>query len=663
MLGARPRLFTTYIAGVSALGAALFIAVLTVFQGLEVSEFGWPFVVLLPFVVVGERYPLRVPRGADQGVITVSTTFAFAILLSRGTAAAMLALTLSSVAADILLRKPAWKVLFNAAQMTTSVVTAGAVLGLLTGGAPFGAPIELGTRELPAALLAAAAFYGTNVLLTVVAVAWGTQASVIDLLRRDLRFQALTAAVLLSLSPIVAAAADRSLALVPLFVVSMAAVYKSVAIYLEREFQALHDPLTGLPNRGLFTDRVEQAIVASTRLGRRTAVMMIDLDGFKEVNDTLGHPAGDRLLSDIGRRLESTLRQVDTVARLGGDEYGVVLWNVADADAVDPIVTKLRAVIESPFTFGDVTLGVEGSVGVALTPEHGDDAESLIRHADAAMYEAKRTRSGHRVYSGEDSGQTTRMTLIVGLREAIEQGSLVLHYQPKVTLRTGQTLGVEALVRWDQPGRGLVAPDAFIPLAEQTGLMGKLTRYVLDAALAQNARWRRRGLDLRVAVNISARDLQDPGFPALVDGLLRRWELEPWWVELEITESAIMSDPTRALDVLTQLHRMGVVLALDDFGTGTTSLTQLQHLPVDVIKIDKSFVVNLVAGAPDEVIVRTIIDLGRGLGLEVVAEGVESEFLWDRLGSFGCDVAQGFYLSAPVPAAELEAWMAASGRR
>jgi diguanylate cyclase (GGDEF)-like protein len=433
------------------------------------------------------------------------------------------------------------------------------------------------------------------------------------------------------------------------------------------EHQALHDALTNLPNRTLFHDRVGQALVSARREHIPVAVMIMDLDRFKEVNDTLGHASGDELLKQVGVRLRAALRESDTVARLGGDEFGVLLPRVVDSAAAVSVARKLRKALEEPFTIHSLALQIEASVGIALYPEHGDDVHSLLQRADVAMYVAKEHPAGCEVYARErDDYSPDRLTLLTELRRAIDTGELVLHYQPKAELRSGEVNGVEALVRWSHPERGLVRPDEFIPLAQKTGVIVPLTFFVLNEALRQCRTWQLEGLELCVGVNLSARNLLDVNLPDTVGELLAKWELPPSLLELEITESTILADPIRAMHVLSRLSGMGVRLAIDDFGTGYSSLAYLKRLPVDELKIDKSFVQGMEDDENDAVIVRSTIDLGRNLGLRVVAEGVETAEAWRQLASLGCDVAQGYYLSRPVPAAELASWLRASregGRR
>jgi diguanylate cyclase (GGDEF)-like protein len=424
------------------------------------------------------------------------------------------------------------------------------------------------------------------------------------------------------------------------------------------EHQALHDALTDLPNRTLFHDRVHQALASARREHIAAAVMIMDLDRFKEVNDTLGHASGDELLKQVGLRLRDSLRESDTVARLGGDEFGVLLPKVVDAEAAVAVARKLRTTLEEPFTLHGLALRMEASIGIALFPDHGSDVQSLLQRADVAMYVAKEHPAGCEVYTRErDEYSPDRLTLLTELRRAIDRGQLLLHYQPKADLRTGDIQGVEALVRWQHPERGMIPPDEFIPPAQKTGVITPLTMFVLDEALRQCRTWALQGMELCVAVNLSTRNLLDVHLPDTVGELLARWEVPARLLELEITESTILADPVRAMEILSRLDEMGIRLAIDDFGTGYSSLAYLKRLPVDELKIDKSFILGMEENENDAVIVRSTIDLGRNLGLRVVAEGVETAKAWNRLVSLGCDIAQGYYLSRPVPADQLTEWL------
>jgi diguanylate cyclase (GGDEF)-like protein len=427
----------------------------------------------------------------------------------------------------------------------------------------------------------------------------------------------------------------------------------------ENEHQALHDGLTNLPNRALFHDRAQQALLAAARDGSSVAVIIIDLDRFKDVNDTLGHQSGDLLLRALGPRLREALRETDTVARLGGDEFGVLLPQVEGVEGALLAAQRLEAALAEEFALEELVLETEASIGIALFPEHGGDVETLLRRADVAMYTAKESHGGIQLYDADrDRYSPARLGLLAQLRRAIDQGELVLHYQPKAELANGRIHSVEALVRWQHPERGLLPPAEFIPLAEHTGLMRPLTYCVLEQALRDQSSWQRQGIVLSTAVNLAARDLHNVDLPDELATLLAAWRVAAERLELEITESTILADPMRARSVLSRLGDLGVRVAIDDFGSGYTSLGYLKRLPVDVLKIDKSFVLGMDADEQDAVIVRSAIELGHNLGLEVVAEGVETAETWTELERLGCDLAQGFYLSRPLPASDVAGWLA-----
>ena len=418
---------------------------------------------------------------------------------------------------------------------------------------------------------------------------------------------------------------------------------------------ALHDALTGLPNRTLFGDRLEQALLRVGREPGQPTVLLMDLDRFKEVNDTLGHAAGDSVLRDFADRLQLAVRKGDTMSRLGGDEFGVIVTALQPEDVLS-VIRRIQAAAERPFNVQGLPIGLEVSIGVAQYPEHGEDLETLTRHADIAMYAAKFGRTGYSIYDAATSHRDTgKLTIVTELRRAIENHELVLHYQPKADLATGEITSVEALVRWQHPVRGLIPPSEFIPLAQQTTLVTPLTKWVLNEALRQCRAWQDEGLVLSVAVNLSPRNLLDAQLPTDLAKLLKKWRLPPSRIELEITETAIVADPFRAKAVLDRLGAMGVRLSIDDFGTGYSSLEYLKRLPVNEIKIDQSFVTRMLESEDDGIIVRSTIELARNLGLDVVAEGVEDEATWARLKELHCDIGQGYLLSRPLPAAELTA--------
>jgi histidine ammonia-lyase len=421
--------------------------------------------------------------------------------------------------------------------------------------------------------------------------------------------------------------------------------------------QALHDSLTGLPNRVLFRDRVGQAVLAGQREGAEFAVLVMDLDRFKEINDTLGHACGDRLLVEVGTRLQSTVRGVDSIARLGGDEFAMLLMGEC-AQSVPGIMERIREALDRPFTLEDLPVQIDTSIGVALYPSQASDVDELIQRADVAMYVAKNANAGYAIYdAGQDRHDPGRLRLVSELRRAIDERELVLHYQPKIEFSSGRVTGLEALVRWLHPERGLVLPGEFIDVAQETSLIKPFTLYVVDEALRQCRALAQSGHEFSVAVNVSTRNLIDSNFPVEVAALLEKWDVRPELLELEITETAIVGDPFRMEAVLKRLAAMGLRLSVDDFGTGYTSLGYLSRLPINQLKIDRSFVANITSSEEDAMIVQSAIDLGRNLGLEVIAEGVEDADVWGRLRSLGCDVAQGFLMSRPMPAEELVPWL------
>lgn len=426
----------------------------------------------------------------------------------------------------------------------------------------------------------------------------------------------------------------------------------------ERAIQhlAYYDTLTDLPNRTLLQDRLQQAILSARRDGKSLALLVMDLDRFKEINNVLGHHYGDLVLQQVGPRLREVLRESDTVSRLGGDEFALLLSIGAEGAVLT--AQKILKHFLNPFVVDCLSLEVGTSIGIALFPDHGEDANNLMRRADMAMYAAKQENAGYAIYSPQHEKHNSSHLILMGdLRHAIDRNEFFLAYQPKIDLQTGSIIGVEALVRWQHPSRGLISPDQFISLSEQGGLIKPLTLWVLNAALMQCRAWHQAGLRLSVAVNLSARNLLDPQLSDQIARLLETYELEPQWLHLEITESVIMADPARAMEILNQLSKMGILLSIDDFGTGYSSLGYLKKLPVDEIKIDKSFVKEMSVEEDDAMIVRLTIDLAHHLGLKVVAEGVENREILDRLIVLGCDAAQGYYMSRPISPADLLGWL------
>jgi diguanylate cyclase (GGDEF)-like protein len=421
------------------------------------------------------------------------------------------------------------------------------------------------------------------------------------------------------------------------------------------EHTSLHDPLTGLPNRTLFARRVEEAIAERTE---SLAVLLLDLDRFKEVNDTLGHQHGDVLLQEVAQRLRRTLRHGDTIARLGGDEFAVLLPDVPGAEAALVVAKALVGALEQPFAVADLSVDIAASIGMAMAPGNGSDPAALLRHADVAMYVAKANQTGVEAYDDErDPHSAERLALVGELRQAIADHTLEVHYQPQVSLTTGAVIGVESLVRWRHPVHGWLPPDEFVPMAERTGLIRPLTTLVLDTALREIARWRTTGGPARVSVNLSARSLLDGALVDDVRELLRNANVPPAALCLELTETSVLLEPRRTIATLRRLADLGVTIAIDDFGTGQSSLAYLKTLPVGEIKVDKSFVLGMTTDPSDEAIVCSIVQLATNLEIPVVAEGVETAELADRLRAIGCGFAQGYGISRPLATADLTRWL------
>lgn len=660
MRSSTPIVFRLYVGLVTVLaGWALWSFAATVPQPAE--PFGTAvFWLLLVITVATEVAPLRVPMGDEEVDFTISTTFGFTSILALGPLPGAATLITAAVVADLLARKAPAKLLFNAGQYTLAVAAAAAVID--ASGTWFAGADVSSLTALVSAVIAGAAFAVVNIsLMTGALVAAGHRRgnksalrSFLQILTRDLRLTAWASTILASLAPIVALAALASVWVVPLLLVPVVALYQSVAIYLDRERHLIRDRLTGLPNRILFEDRVRQAVLSAGDSHRSAAVLVLNVDAFREINAALGYDTGDEILQRLARRLRRELDDSDTLARLEADEFGVVVSGLGDEKVAERVVDRLRAAVARPFALPSGSIAVEASVGGATSPEHGTEPLDLIAAADRAMGEAKRLRLGHQwaapVSHAPGAG---RMRMLAELRVAIDEGHLELHYQPKARLPGGAVAGLEALVRWRRADGDLVPPARFLPVAEDTGLIGDLTRYVIADAVQQMRRWQDAGTPIAVAVNISARDLQDATLAAYVEATLRRHGVAPASLELEVTESSIMADVGTAVETLSALRRVGVRLAIDDFGTGNTSLAQLPRLPVDVLKIDRSFVERL-EHRPEDLIVRTTIDLGRGLGFAVVAEGVSSAVIRDRVADMGCDYAQGFFYSRPVPVEEVD---------
>lgn len=471
--------------------------------------------------------------------------------------------------------------------------------------------------------------------------------------------QGVVAMALLCTAPLIVVVAVHQPVVLPLFAIPLIALDSTYWMARARAEDQLLDPLTGLPNRQWLLERARAALEDAEASGDRCALILLDLDSFRSVNDTLGHLTGDRLLLQIADRIQEELPRDAEVARLGGDEFAVLLPRVDSVTYAQRTARTLVGALSAPLELGGLTLVVEASAGVAVFPDHALEAEGLLRRADVAMYDAKSDRSGVEVYEPSRDGNTPdRLGLLGDLRRALDAGEVTLHYQPKVRF-DGEIAGLEALVRWEHPDRGRVPPDEFIAIAESSGLMPRLTEYVLETALGQVARWRSDGLAVPVAVNVSPRDVYTPGFAGTVAARLARHGVPAASLQLEITEHVMLEDPQQAADTLAGLTSHGVRMSLDDFGTGYSSLAHLRQLPVSELKIDRTFVGRLAVDAEDAEIVRCTVDLAHSLGLVVVAEGVEDDETWTRLRDLGCDAVQGWLVAAAMPAGETTAWLRA----
>ena len=638
------RGFGAYGATVSGLGALLLCALAVTGESLPLGD--WRFWLMGALLLVGELMPIDVPRrdGADR--VAISTAFAFALLLEFGLLAAVLAYAAASVIADVHARLSPVKITFNAAQYALSLAASALTLAVL-GQEP---PIESIAAALPAVLASAAVFFVVNHVLAGVGVALIIGESPAHYLLSDLPFQVLSAGFVLAISPVVVASAETSMSLVPLALLPVLALWIGARRAALDTHRAFHDALTDLPNRLLLHQRLERGLARARAEQHPLALLLVDLDDFKAVNDTLGHAYGDRLLGDVAARMRAALGRDDLLARLGGDEFAVLPGGPCDAERGRAVAARLVSALQEPFEVDGILLDVRASVGLACFPEHGSAPDELLRGADVALYVANAAQSPVEVYSsGKDHYTVDRLMLAAQLRRGLEMGELVLEYQPKFPMLGGPAVGVEALARWEHPTLGRIGPDGFIPLAEQTGLIARVTDVVMRQAIEQAAAWAAEGLKLRMSVNVSPRNLLDPHLPGLIRTLLAEAGMDPSQLQLEITESRSVPSGRVAMAVLEELRTMGVGLAIDDFGTGFSSLVQLQRLPVDEIKIDRSFVSAMITSESDATIVRSTIDLARNLGLTVTAEGVEDQPTRRRLADMGCDLAQGYELCRPLP--------------
>jgi diguanylate cyclase (GGDEF)-like protein len=614
-------------------------------------------VVFSALVVLSETKTLKWLRLYDGGELTASWAFAMSILFLDAPAGAIVAMAVASLIGDALHRKPLIRIAFNGGQITIALGCAATVMRT-TGQA--GALVDtagLSITWFGAALVASAALFVVNSALTCIVLALNEGTRVRAMLRRGMALNVATDGALVALAPIFVVVAQRSMYLLPLTLITAAFVYHNTRATLQSEHDASHDELTGLLNRRAFTQRVESEL--AERDGRRLCgFVLVDLDNFKQINDQLGHAVGDGVLREVGARLRARQRQGEIAARLGGDEFAVLLTRVDSPQAARDWADELLAELRQPIIDGGFPLALAASLGVAVWPTHGEDAAALMQSADLAMYASKRTGDATTLYQQTGNAQEVgRVSLLGELQHAMAANELTLWYQPQIDLATGQVIAVEALIRWEHPRLGLVTPDHFMPLAEHTDLTGPITEFVLRRATRDLASFLEVAPDLRVAINASAQNFHDLTFPQAVMSAIAAAGLASDRLEIEITENAVLAHPERTQAVLAALGDSGVRLAIDDFGTGYSSLANLRKLPVGAIKIDRSFVRDLMVEADDHAIVRSVIDLARNLGLATVAEGVEGLDCLQTLRGLGCDRAQGFLIARPMPAAQLREWL------
>jgi diguanylate cyclase (GGDEF)-like protein len=608
--------------------------------------------VVIAFALLCELRPVAMPGRWDTEMLPVSTAYLFALLLTGGIGTTLIAVAVSTLLGERGMGKAPWRITFNIAQTQLSWLAAYAVISAAGDlGAHYPSRGLNGTGTLVAACAAIAYVVANNAFVDL-AIAMSERTGLRWLIARDAGYQALTGFSVLACGPLLVVVMHTSIWALVLVALPLGGVYAAVAASHHSDHRSKHDPLTGLPNRALLLERLEDELTG----GPFGALLLLDLDRFKEVNDTLGHAVGDELLCALAGRLLTAIRPGDTVARLGGDEFAILLPGLVDVRSAMLLARRIENAVRQPFQHGELHLDVVASIGVAVYPEHAVDVETLLRHADVAMYQAKTSRTGLAVYDRDDEQRNSRLTLLRDLRRSIDDGTLSVHYQPKLRTLDGRCTGLEALLRWRHPERGHVAPSEFIALAEQSAVMRPVTDFVLETTIAQIAAWRREGMILHGAVNVSTQDLTDPDFVESVRTRLDVHGLEGSALVFEVTERVLADEGGPVADVLVALTGLGIRISLDDFGTGYSSLARLEALPVGELKIDGVFVSRL-ATESDAPIVRSLVEMGHALGLRVVAEGVETAEICHALIGYGCDVLQGHALSAPMSAEDATTWL------
>lgn len=630
----------------------------------EIAAAGIGFWLTAALAVAADAMPVTLPGKWMMAAIFPSIAFTFAIMLVYGLAAAITVQAVAVLAFSLRLRHAWWRAVFNIGQYALAFGLSYLVLNTLAAALP--------SRRwfVVAIVVSAAVWFLVKYFSTAVAIWLKDDVTFWRMALVPMPAEALTTGALLMLAPALMMQLQRRPEFIPIVLLPLLAVRKLAIITAHQRHLASVDPLTGLANRkaliaevsGVAANHHHRAVQGDA--GRGFALLLLDLDRFKHVNDALGHEVGDRLLIAVGDRLAGAVRPGDLVARLGGDEFAVVAKRLDEPRQAYELAERIEQALLVPLVLDGLPLDVSGSIGIAFFPDHGSDFATLLRRADVAMYAAKHSGDGIAVYSLEsDQNSPHRLSLLADLRAALsdpEGGGLSLVYQPQIEISSGSVVGIEALLRWQHPTRGPVSPDELIKVAEPSSVMRLLTRWVLEQAVQRVATWADAGVRLRVAVNVSVRDLHSGDIVEEIDELLTRYGVAPHRLQLEITESALMADPHRVITTLNRLHRLGVGIALDDFGTGYSSLQHLRRLPLSEVKIDRSFVIGMAEDADDRAIVRSIIELAGALGLRVVAEGVEDERAWRLLHLAGCDVGQGWFYAHPLAALDVPTWLEAS---